>query len=211
MQIFHTGGGAMSTAEAGPPWTHPEAPTEHQWPAGTLICWGDDPTEPGQEIRHGVVLVEGPSVAGRLVILEVLGPGAVLGPGMPGSFARAATSVGLGKIGWEQSRQGLLQRIAALQERSVILHQGSAEQRLAWLLLLVAGGVRSGWITLPLTRGQLAAFLAVTPETISRSLAALRGRGMLGEVKRQRVELLSAERLLAFRHAPWRRGSTVSI
>lgn len=174
------------------------------WPAGSLVGAEGLPLQ----VVRGVVLVRR-QVQGRPpVVLEILGPGAVLGPeaAEPQTSLRAGPDLHLQPLPPGEAMAGLLRRIAALQDRAVITCHGSADQRLAWLLLRIAGPMRGPTlVTLPLGRAELAGYLGLTPETLSRALASLRRLAVLGRIEREQVEILRPDLLLALSRAPARR------
>lgn len=87
-----------------------------------------------------------------------------------------------------------VQELAATQEQLVTVGRRSAEARVAaFLLSLVEARRRRGQpgrlLEMPMTRADIADFLGLTLETVSRSLAAFRRRGWIREPAHQRVEL----------------------
>jgi CRP/FNR family transcriptional regulator, anaerobic regulatory protein len=95
-----------------------------------------------------------------------------------------------------------VQELAATQEQLVTVGRRSAEARVAaFLLSLVEAGRRRGrcepLLDMPMTRADIADFLGLTLETVSRSLTAFRKRGWTREPGHQRMELLKPEALRA--------------
>ncbi len=170
------------------------------WPAGAVISQAAMP----QQVVRGVVLVRRQVEGRRPVVLEILGAGAVLGAEAAGSTSQAATALQLRPLAPAAAMAGLLHRIAALQDRALITCHGSAEQRLAWLLVRMAGADQGGVVSLPLGRAEMAGYLGLTPETLSRGLASLRQRGLLGQPARDVLEILRPEALAALCRTPSR-------
>lgn len=95
-----------------------------------------------------------------------------------------------------------VQELTATQEQLVTVGRLSAEARVAsFLLSLVAASRRRGGdqrvLEMPMTRADIADFLGLTLETVSRSLTAFRKRGWIREPVHQRVELLDMASLTA--------------
>ena len=89
-----------------------------------------------------------------------------------------------------------VQELAATQEQLVTVGRRTAEARVAaFLLSLVAARRRRGAVgrllEMPMTRADIADFLGLTLETVSRTLTAFRKRGWIREPAHQRVELIN--------------------
>jgi CRP/FNR family transcriptional regulator len=74
--------------------------------------------------------------------------------------------------------------LVAAQEQMLLLGRKTASERLASFLLMRmrlgdAGGATGERLTLPMTRGDIADYLGLTIETVSRTLTRLRGDGMI--------------------------------
>ncbi|MGG5810418.1 Crp/Fnr family transcriptional regulator [Falsiroseomonas sp. CW058] len=95
-----------------------------------------------------------------------------------------------------------VQELAATQEQLVSVGRRTAEGRVAaFLLSLVEAGRRRGAVggvlDMPMTRGDIADFLGLTLETVSRTLTAFRRRGWIREPSHGRMELLRSDQLTA--------------
>ncbi len=95
-----------------------------------------------------------------------------------------------------------VQELAATQEQLVTVGRRPAEARVAaFLLSLVEAGRRRGQasrvLDMPMTRADIADFLGLTLETVSRAFTAFRKRGWVREPVHQRVELLDLGALAA--------------
>jgi CRP/FNR family transcriptional regulator len=90
--------------------------------------------------------------------------------------------------------------LVAAQEQMLLLGRKSARERLASFLLLQSrqglpcGHSRSQF-TLPMTRGDIADYLGLTIETVSRTLTRLRGEQLIDVVTQNEVQILDHERL----------------
>jgi CRP/FNR family transcriptional regulator len=93
-----------------------------------------------------------------------------------------------------------VQELAATQEQLVTVGRRTAEARVAaFLLSLTEAGKRRAHVgtvlDMPMTRGDIADFLGLTLETVSRTLTAFRRRGWMREPVHGRVEILKREAL----------------
>ncbi len=89
-----------------------------------------------------------------------------------------------------------VQELAATQEQLVTVGRRTAEARVAaFLMSLVAARRRRGAVgrllEMPMTRADIADFLGLTLETVSRTLTSFRRRGWIREPAHQRVELIN--------------------
>lgn len=94
-----------------------------------------------------------------------------------------------------------VQELAATQEQLVTVGRRTAEARVAaFLLSLAEAGKRRHHagvvLDMPMTRADIADFLGLTLETVSRTLTAFRRRGWVREPAHGRIELLRREQLL---------------
>jgi CRP/FNR family transcriptional regulator, anaerobic regulatory protein len=95
-----------------------------------------------------------------------------------------------------------VQELTATQEQLVTVGRRSAEARVAaFLISLVDASRRRGQprqvLEMPMTRADIADFLGLTLETVSRSLTAFRKRGWIREPVHHRVELLNVPAITA--------------
>jgi CRP/FNR family transcriptional regulator len=95
-----------------------------------------------------------------------------------------------------------VQELATTQDQLVTVGRRSAEARVAaFLTSLIAAGARRGRpgpvFEMPMTRADIADFLGLTLETVSRSLTAFRKRGWIREPVHHQVELLDEAALTA--------------
>jgi CRP/FNR family transcriptional regulator len=94
-----------------------------------------------------------------------------------------------------------VQELAATQEQLVTVGRRTAEARVAAFLLSLAEAGRrrhqvGAVLDMPMTRGDIADFLGLTLETVSRTLTAFRRRGWIREPTHGHVELLKSDALL---------------
>lgn len=94
-----------------------------------------------------------------------------------------------------------VQELAATQEQLVTVGRRTAEARVAaFVLSLADAGKRrhhvGAVLEMPMTRADIADFLGLTLETVSRTLTAFRRRGWVREPGHGRIELLRREALL---------------
>jgi CRP/FNR family transcriptional regulator len=99
----------------------------------------------------------------------------------------------------EELRPQLFERVcdemAAAQDQMVLLSCKSAEERLCTFLLkhlrraAAKNGVQS-MVALPMTRQDMADYLGLTIETVSRTITKLTNKGVLGCVGRHSVKII---------------------
>lgn len=75
----------------------------------------------------------------------------------------------------------LTYQLELAREQIVLLHRKSARQRVAAFLLGLAQrqGFREGWVSLPMTRADIADYLGLSMETVSRMFSVLRSIGSI--------------------------------
>lgn len=93
-----------------------------------------------------------------------------------------------------------IQELTATQDQLVTVGRRTAEARLAAFLLSLAESGRQRHLPgpvldMPMTRADIADFLGLTLETVSRSFTAFRRRGWIREPSHGRVELLQRQAL----------------
>ena len=94
-----------------------------------------------------------------------------------------------------------VQELAATQDQLVTVGRRTAEARVAAFLLSLADAGRlrnqvGDALDMPMTRSDIADFLGLTVETVSRTLTAFRRRGWVREPSHGRVELVRRDALL---------------
>ena len=93
-----------------------------------------------------------------------------------------------------------VQELAATQEQLVTVGRRTAEARVAAFLLSLAEAGRrrqhmGAVLEMPMTRSDIADFLGLTLETVSRTLTAFRRRGWVREPAHGRMEILKRDQL----------------
>ena len=93
------------------------------------------------------------------------------------------------------------QRIRDDERRLAMLAQRNADRRMASFLVSLAGarrarGLRNDEIPLPMPRADVASYLLLAVETVSRALTRLQGAGVI-DVRRNRIRILDGEALRA--------------
>lgn len=97
-------------------------------------------------------------------------------------------------------RQLAFQSIERLQRRALLLGCNSAVQKVSAFLLEMdarSGNIAHEPIALPMTRYDIADYLALRVETVSRTLTALRRQGAITLVDTRRVRIIDRRRLAA--------------
>ena len=201
---------------------------ETLWPKGTVqaldrdreIYAEGDPAESWYRLRSGTMRVFRVLADGRRHIGEFVFPGQVFGfePGrvhIQGAEAvEPATVIAYSHAAIEQrmahdnqARHAisalLIERLAAAQERVLMLGSLSAGERLAEFLLAMARRAQGGragmprMAALPMSRVDIADYLGLTVETVSRLFTALRRQGVIRLAAANRVEILDPAALRA--------------
>jgi len=208
-------GSVPAVADAPPPFA-----AEGMWPRGCVQIVARDGAifAEGQPARHWYRLMSGSARVfrmlrdGRRHVSEFVFPGQVFGfeaeplrvlgaeaiePARVVAYACDAIeeSIAQDPVARLALRNLLMDRIAEAQERIMLLGRLNATGRLAAFLLVMAQR-RSranplGFVAdLPMSRVDIADYLGLTVETVSRQFTALRGRGAIRLPSANRVEIL---------------------
>lgn len=184
---------------------------------GSAVFWEGDAAKNVFEVVRGTLRVYRILSDGRRLILGFIGPGELLGVSLRGQYlytVEAVTPVevrGLPRHRFEslserepQLKEQLFSRLcdemAAAQEQMVLLSRRSAEEKLAGFFLLMARGQaqsRRTLIELPMTRLDIADYVGMTIETVSRTITKLAGCGVIAAVGRHSIALLNMNALVA--------------
>lgn len=185
--------------------------------AGSAIFWE------GDQAKHIFEVVEGTLRAfrivgdGRRVIMGFLRKGDVLGVSVRDRYlytVEAITPVELRRFARhqfesesardphlkEQLFSRLCDEMAAAQDQMALISRRSADEKVAGFLLLMARTqVRSTCVVLelPMTRLDIADYLNMTIETVSRTITKLAGSGVIATVGRHSIALLKLDALVA--------------
>ena len=184
-----------------------------EFEAGDVIYWEGDPNGSVYEVAEGVLRLCRVMSDGRRGITGFAYPGDLVGLGTRdcyGETAEAATCAILRRhsrkaILDQSSRSPELGRrlfgivaeaLSAAQERMILLGRMSAVEKIACFLLEAArktGAKRN--LHLPLCRADIADYLGLTIETVSRTLTRLRQAGIISLPTPQMVVLLKRDEL----------------
>lgn len=185
--------------------------------SGGTIFWEGDPATHVFEVVEGVLRVFKLLADGRRVITGFIYPGDILGVALKDHYlytAEAVSEVKLRRFGRRRFRERvdaspelrpqlfarLCDEMAAAQDQMVLLARRSAEERVCSFLLQIArrtgasdGGNRA--IALPMSRLDIADYLGLTIETVSRVMTRLTSRGMIASAGRQAIVIRKPARL----------------
>jgi CRP-like cAMP-binding protein len=84
-------------------------------------------------------------------------------------------------------------------QRMVLLCHKSAQERIAWFLLELADGTAGGSIHLPMTRTDIANYLGMAIETVSRVLGQFKQSGAIAQKSLNSIQVLDRDALEAVR------------
>jgi CRP/FNR family transcriptional regulator, anaerobic regulatory protein len=186
-------------------------PAEQLQPGQSLFFEGDD-------ARHVFELAEGALRIfriisdGRRVITGFVYEGDLVGVSLKGNYLYGAEAIVPTKIrrltrrAFEAAvtesddlRSQVFERVcdemAAAQDQMVLLSCKNAEERLCTFLLkharrASATGVAQALVQLPMTRQDMADYLGLTIETVSRTITKLAAKGVLGCVGRHSIKII---------------------
>lgn len=102
----------------------------------------------------------------------------------------------------ERIEQMMHREVTACREHIVMMGCVSAQQRVAlflqaWSRRMRAAGFSDTDLQMPMTRADLASYLGITPETVSRAISRLQADGAV-VLGRHRIEIRDARRLASF-------------
>lgn len=185
-----------------------------------VIFHEDDPADQVFEILRGQVMLYRLLADGRRQVVDILGDGDLLGLSPTGLYDCSAETLVptelrvLDRRDIEKSTelQGhvsrcLMHRVEALHSHAVLLGRKSAQERVAtFLMRFVPGrgevgcsGPTAGGddrvVVLRMTRQEIADYLGLTIETVSRVLSDLKRRGIISIEKNDRIRLASVCRV----------------
>ncbi len=169
--------------------------------AGTAVFWEGDAASHVFEVTEGVLRIFRMMNDGRRVITGFVYPGDLLGVSLERSYlytAEAVTPVKLRRFArarFQHEIQNspelrpqlfarLCDEMAAAQDQMVLLARKTAEERVASFLLVIArrlGPARETTpvVEIPMTRLDMADYLGLTIETVSRIMTRLTQRGVI--------------------------------
>jgi CRP/FNR family transcriptional regulator len=169
--------------------------------AGSALFWERDPAKHIFEVVEGVLRVVRIIGDGRRIITGFVFPGDLVGISMKDRYLYGAEAVTVTKVRrfarsafQEKMNQcpelrpklfaRLCDEMAAAQDQMALLACKTAEERLCSFLLLLArrtGAISksNATVDLPMTRQDIADYLGLTIETVSRNMTKLTARGMI--------------------------------
>lgn len=180
--------------------------------AGSTLFWEGDPAANVFEVVAGVFRIVRVLNDGRRVITGFIYAGELLGASLRDRYlysAEAVTQVTVRRFGRnrfqeEISRQPELREqlfsrlsdeLAAAQDQMVLLSRKNAEERVCNFLLSTARRVTQTCtampiVELPMTRLDIADYLGLTIETVSRTMTKLTNRGVIAAAGRHSVVIM---------------------
>ncbi|QIG81541.1 Crp/Fnr family transcriptional regulator [Stakelama tenebrarum] len=189
------------------------------FPTGQVVAWSGDPNSVCANVVAGAVKVTASTPDGREQIVGLLYPGDFVGHPFAEDATLTVTAVGetdlclfprgpfertLGEHRTMERRllQQTMESLGGAQQRILSLGRKNAAERIASFLLEVLDRTRPDHedgpaeIDLPISRGEMADYLGLTIETVSRQLTRLRKDGVIAMAKGDRCcTVLSRERL----------------
>ncbi|MBI3513197.1 MAG: helix-turn-helix domain-containing protein [Proteobacteria bacterium] len=179
--------------------------------SGAQILMEGDPAEHLFRINSGVVKVYRALADGRCQITGFLLPGDFLGLAPEDTYVSGAIAVGPVTVS-RFSRKKVEQLVAvsplvarllirracselfAAQDQMLLLGRKTATERVASFLIQIGRRTAGDHIELPMTRTDIADYLGLTIETVSRTLTQLRQDGVI-DVHRAKIQLLQRAEL----------------
>lgn len=178
--------------------------------SGSAIFWEGDPATHVFKVVAGVLRIFRILADGRRIITGFIYPGEILGISLDERYlytAEAVNEVKLRRLGLNRFREAIdesaelrplflariCEEMASAQNRMVLLARKSAEERVCSLLLELARRAprRPGPIVveLPMNRLDMADYLGLTIETVSRTVTSLTHRGVITPSSRYAFEI----------------------
>ncbi|WP_029350719.1 helix-turn-helix domain-containing protein [Bosea sp. 117] len=182
-----------------------ETPAAHQRvaPHVTLLHEGD-PARRIMEVVEGTVMLTKLLPDGRRQVVELLGPGDMFGFANGETYVCSAESltscvlVGHDRAALERDAalaSRVLRRfeiqLCAMHSHALVLGRMSALERVAFFLmrLMPEGMVSGSTLHLAMTRQEIADFLGLTLETVSRAFSELKRRGIVALARADEVRI----------------------
>lgn len=184
-------------------------------PKGSVIAWAGDEGGPCANILSGVLKLSASTADGREQAVGLLFAGDFMG--QPYADANRLNTVALTDATLCTYPRGAfehlladhprlehallkrtLQSLADARERQLLLARKSAQERVASFLVTLTRGDGAAAVEVPISRGDIAEYLGLTIETVSRQFTQLKGAGAIDFDKGGRnVRITSADRLHA--------------
>lgn len=186
--------------------------TMDRFEAGSTLFWEGDPAASVFEVVAGVFRIVRVLSDGRRVITGFIYAGELLGASLRDRYlysAEAVTRVTVRRFGRNRFQEEILRQpelreqlfsrlsdeLAAAQDQMVLLSRKNAEERVCNFLLLMARRVAQACpampiVELPMTRLDMADYLGLTIETVSRTMTKLTSRGVIAPAGRHSVVIV---------------------
>jgi CRP/FNR family transcriptional regulator, anaerobic regulatory protein len=186
-------------------------PAEQLQPGQSLFFEGDD-AKHVFELAEGALRIFRIISDGRRVITGFVYEGDLIGVSLKGKYLYGAEAIAQTKVRRltrrtfeaavtesDELRTQVFERVcdemAAAQDQMVLLSCKNAEERLCTFLIkharrASATGVAQALVQLPMTRQDMADYLGLTIETVSRTITKLAGKGVLGCVGRHSIKII---------------------
>lgn len=180
--------------------------------AGQILFFEGDPAKSIFEVVEGALRILRILPDGRRVITGFLNAGDILGISFKSHYIYTAEAIGavtirrLSRKAFENEVANsadirpavfnqMSDEMAAAQDQMVLLSTKNAEERLCSFLLkelqrALATGAREPIVALPMTRLDIADYLGLTIETVSRTMTKLANKGVLASCGRHAVKIL---------------------
>jgi len=182
--------------------------------ARETLFYEGDPAEHVYEVEQGTITLYKLLPDGRRQVTGFLSAGHLLGLAHGGRYiytAEAVTDVALARYPRAQFERlvrevpGFARRVfaatsdelRAAQDQMLLLGRKSADERVASFVLMMADRQEDaqGAVHIPMGRGDIADYLGLTTETVSRTLSKFKRDGLIGLSHPSRVELFDRDRL----------------
>jgi CRP/FNR family transcriptional regulator len=185
---------------------------------GAALFWEGDQVKHVFEVVEGVLRIFKILSDGRRAITGFLYPGDLVGVSMRDVYlynAEAVTPVKVRRFASASFQEAinvspelrpqlfakLCDEMAAAQDQMVLLSRKNAEERICTFLLLLAKRVSpdnnlSMNIEIPMTRLDMADYLGLTIETVSRTITSLIGRGIITQSGRHDISIKKLDTML---------------
>jgi CRP/FNR family transcriptional regulator len=193
-----------------------EGSRHKQFPAHGVVFFEGDPASNIYEVASGSVMLYKLLPDGRRQVVEILGPGDLFGVPAGEVYDVSAetlteTLVHLmsrkdaenSEVMQEHMKKCLVSQVQNLHEHAVLLGRKSAHERVASFLMRFVpsrgdfacvgpqGDVDESVVTLNMTRQEIADFLGLTIETVSRVLSDMKRRKVITMEKQDRIRVMN--------------------
>lgn len=189
-----------------------------QFAAGSSLFWEGDRAKHVFEVVSGVLRIFKILPDGRRAITGFIYQGDLVGVSMRDCYlynAEAVTPVKIRRFAREAFQEAIIlspelrpqlfaklcDEMASAQDQMVLLSRKNAEERICSFLLLLARRVSgennfSRDVEIPMTRLDMADYLGLTIETVSRTITSLVGRGIISQSGRHDISIKKLDTLL---------------